>query len=62
VFLVAHGIGIDWFVVLWHECSGVVTVKAFDVSFCMKQFHAPAAGTDLICKSLAMETILFSFQ
>jgi hypothetical protein len=48
--LAAHGIGDDWFVVLRHEGGGVVIVKAFDASFCIKQFHALAAGKDLICK------------
>jgi hypothetical protein len=58
-FLATHGIGIDWFVVLQDEGSDVVTVKAFDVSFCMNQFHTPAAGKDLFCKSLALETNSF---
>jgi uncharacterized membrane protein (Fun14 family) len=26
-FLAMHAIGIDWFVVLWHEDSGVVTIE-----------------------------------
>jgi hypothetical protein len=57
-FLATHGIGI-WFVVLQHKGSGMVTVKAFDVSFYMNQFHALAAGKYLICKSLALETNSF---
>jgi hypothetical protein len=58
-FLAAHGIGVDWFLVLRHEGGGVLTVKAFDASFCIKQFHAPTAGKDLICRSLALETNSF---
>jgi hypothetical protein len=62
-FLAMHDIGIDWFVVLRHKGSGMVTIKAFGVSLCMNRFHAPAAGKDLICKSLALETnSFFSFQ
>jgi hypothetical protein len=37
----------------------MVTIKAFNVSFCMNQFHAPAVGKYLICKSLALETNSF---
>jgi hypothetical protein len=60
-FLATHDI--DWFVVLRHKGSGMVTIKAFGVSLCMNRFHAPAAGKDLICKSLALETnSFFSFQ
>ncbi|TVU39685.1 hypothetical protein EJB05_13118, partial [Eragrostis curvula] len=42
-FLAAHGIGVGWFVVLRHEGGGALTVKAFDTSFCIKEFGAPAA-------------------
>jgi hypothetical protein len=45
--------------VLWAEGGGMLTVKAFDASFCIKQFHAPAAGKDLICRTLALETNSF---
>ncbi|KAK3143084.1 hypothetical protein QOZ80_4BG0358050 [Eleusine coracana subsp. coracana] len=42
-FLAAHGIGVGWFVVLRHEGGGSLTVKAFDRSFCIHDFGAPAA-------------------
>ncbi|CAL5028132.1 unnamed protein product [Urochloa decumbens] len=43
-FLAAHGVGVGCFVVLRHEGGGVLTFKAFDTSFCIKEFAAPAAG------------------
>ncbi|CAO1939100.1 unnamed protein product [Urochloa humidicola] len=55
-FLAAHGVGIGWFVVLRHEGGDVLTIKAFDTSFCMKEFTAPAAvmasksGRGVSCK------------
>ncbi|XP_062185930.1 putative B3 domain-containing protein Os04g0347400 [Phragmites australis] len=42
-FLAAHRIGVGWFIVLRHEGGGALTVKAFDTSFCIKEFGAPAA-------------------
>nr|CAB3484192.1 unnamed protein product [Digitaria exilis] len=42
-FLAAHGVGVGWFVVLRHQGGGVLTFKAFDTSFCIKEFAAPAA-------------------
>ncbi|KAK3145060.1 hypothetical protein QOZ80_4AG0322330 [Eleusine coracana subsp. coracana] len=42
-FLAAHGIGVGWFVVLRHEGGGALTVKAFDTSFCIREFSVPAA-------------------
>ncbi|RCV33089.1 hypothetical protein SETIT_7G054700v2 [Setaria italica] len=42
-FLAAHGVGVGWFVVLRHEGGGALTFKAFDTSFCIKEFAAPAA-------------------
>ncbi|OEL32375.1 putative B3 domain-containing protein, partial [Dichanthelium oligosanthes] len=46
-FLAAHGIGVGWFVVLRHEGGGVLTIKAFDTGFYIKEFAAPAAGLTL---------------
>jgi hypothetical protein len=43
-FLHAHDIGVGWFVLLRHEGSAALTVRAFDTSFCVKEFAAPAAG------------------
>ncbi|KAF8688194.1 hypothetical protein HU200_042429 [Digitaria exilis] len=43
-FLAAHGVGVGWFVVLRHQGGGVLTFKAFDTSFCIKEFAAPAAA------------------
>ncbi|KAJ1255286.1 hypothetical protein BS78_K267600 [Paspalum vaginatum] len=43
-FLAAHGVGVGWFVVLRHEGGGALTVKAFDTSFCIKDFCAPVAA------------------
>ncbi|KAL6660400.1 hypothetical protein ACP70R_001946 [Stipagrostis hirtigluma subsp. patula] len=40
-FLAAHGVGVGWFVVLRHEGAGAITVKAFDTSFCIKEFGSP---------------------
>ncbi|RLM64720.1 putative B3 domain-containing protein [Panicum miliaceum] len=42
-FLAAHGVGVGWFVVLRHAGRGALTFKAFDTSFCIKEFAAPAA-------------------
>ncbi|CAN6275495.1 unnamed protein product [Urochloa humidicola] len=42
-FLAAHGVGVGWFVVLRHQGGGALTFKAFDTSFCIKEFAAPAA-------------------
>ncbi|RLM75615.1 hypothetical protein C2845_PM15G04540 [Panicum miliaceum] len=42
-FLAAHGVGVGWFVVLGHAGRGALTFKAFDTSFCIKEFAAPAA-------------------
>ncbi|EES17970.1 hypothetical protein SORBI_3009G093000 [Sorghum bicolor] len=42
-FLPVHGVGLGWFVVLWHEGGGTLTVKMFDTSLCIKEFIAPAA-------------------
>jgi len=46
-FLPVHGVGLGWFVVLWHEGGGTLTVKMFDTSLCIKEFIAPAAGEHL---------------
>jgi hypothetical protein len=43
-FLAAHGVGVGWFVVLRHEGGGTLTFKAFDTTFCIKEFATPAAG------------------
>ncbi|TVU13700.1 hypothetical protein EJB05_37120, partial [Eragrostis curvula] len=40
-FVAAHGIGDLWFVVFRHEGGGTLTVKAFDTSFCLRQFTRP---------------------
>ncbi|KAK3145056.1 hypothetical protein QOZ80_4AG0322210 [Eleusine coracana subsp. coracana] len=42
-FLAAHGIGVDWFVVVRHEGGGALTVKVFDTSCCLHEFRSPAA-------------------
>ncbi|KAF8688195.1 hypothetical protein HU200_042430 [Digitaria exilis] len=42
-FLAAHGVGVGWFVVLRHQGGGLLTFKAFDTTFCIKEFAAPAA-------------------
>jgi len=43
-FLAAHGVGVGWFVLLRHAGRGALTFKAFDTSFCIKEFAASAAG------------------
>lgn len=43
-FARAHGLGVGWFLVLRHEGGGVLTVKAFDTSFCLKEFCSPSTG------------------
>lgn len=40
-FAGAHGIGVGWFLVFRHEGGGVLTVKAFDTSCCLKEFGRP---------------------
>ncbi|KAL6851442.1 hypothetical protein ACP4OV_020375 [Aristida adscensionis] len=43
-FAGAHGAGAGWFVALRHHGGGVLTVKAFDGSRCLKEYGAPAAA------------------
>uniref|UniRef100_A0A0D9ZJ79 TF-B3 domain-containing protein n=1 Tax=Oryza glumipatula TaxID=40148 RepID=A0A0D9ZJ79_9ORYZ len=43
-FAAAHGLGVGWFVVVRHEGGGVLTVKLFDTTCCLKDFAAPPAG------------------
>lgn len=40
-FAGAHGMGVGWFLVFRHEGGGVLTVKAFDTSCCLKEFGRP---------------------
>ncbi|GJN36953.1 hypothetical protein PR202_gb25860 [Eleusine coracana subsp. coracana] len=40
-FVAAHGIGALWFVVFRHHGRGVLTVKAFDTSFCLCELNRP---------------------
>ncbi|KAF0893577.1 hypothetical protein E2562_027303 [Oryza meyeriana var. granulata] len=40
-FAAAHGLGVGWFVVLRHEGGGVLAVKVFDTTCCLKEFGAP---------------------
>ncbi|CAL5034892.1 unnamed protein product [Urochloa decumbens] len=67
-FLAAHGVGVGWFVVLRHEGGGVLTFKAFDTSFCMKEFAAPAAvmasksGRGVSCKPQFLRIIHQDFM
>ncbi|XBH96068.1 hypothetical protein VPH35_086532 [Triticum aestivum] len=37
-FVAAHGIGVGWYLVIRHEGCGVLTLKAFDASFVIKEF------------------------
>ncbi|KAK3142891.1 hypothetical protein QOZ80_4BG0353440 [Eleusine coracana subsp. coracana] len=41
-FVAAHGIGVGWFVVFRHEGGGVLTIKAFDTSCCLRDFSYAA--------------------
>ncbi|KAK3145063.1 hypothetical protein QOZ80_4AG0322480 [Eleusine coracana subsp. coracana] len=47
-FVAAHGIGVGWFVVFRHEGGGVLTIKAFDTSCCLRDFSFAAnqSGTE----------------
>ncbi|GJN11904.1 hypothetical protein PR202_ga30140 [Eleusine coracana subsp. coracana] len=47
-FLAAHGIGVDWFVVVRHEGGGALTVKVFDTSCCLHEFRSPAAVVTIL--------------
>ncbi|KAF7061986.1 hypothetical protein CFC21_068635 [Triticum aestivum] len=38
VKVAAHGIGVGWYLVIRHEGCGVLTLKAFDASFVIKEF------------------------
>jgi hypothetical protein len=40
-FVAAHGIKDLWFLVFRHEGAGVLTVKAFDTSCCLREFSRP---------------------
>jgi hypothetical protein len=57
-FLDAHGIGVGWFVLLRHEGSAALTVRAFDTSFCVKEFAAPAAGKNSDQTKLSIWSII----
>ncbi|CAN6234642.1 unnamed protein product [Urochloa humidicola] len=68
-FLAAHSVGVGWFVVLRHEGGGVLTIKAFDTSFCMKEFVAPPAavmasksGRGVSCKPQFLRIIQQDFM
>ncbi|KAM3279534.1 hypothetical protein ACQJBY_046726 [Aegilops geniculata] len=37
-FVAAHGIGVGWYLVIRHEGCGVLTLKAFNASFVIKEF------------------------
>ncbi|GJN36951.1 hypothetical protein PR202_gb25858 [Eleusine coracana subsp. coracana] len=40
-FVAEHGIDALWFLVFRHEIGGVVTIKAFDTSCCLREFSRP---------------------
>lgn len=44
-FARAHGLGVGWFLVFRHEGRGVLSVKAFDTSLCLREFGTPCTGT-----------------
>jgi hypothetical protein len=45
-FVAANGFGVGWFLVLRHEGRGVLTVKAFDLTCCLKESRGlqPSTG------------------
>lgn len=43
-FAAACGVGAGWIVVLRHHGGGVLTVKAFDASCCLRELGTPPAG------------------
>ncbi|TVU03592.1 hypothetical protein EJB05_50909, partial [Eragrostis curvula] len=45
-FAAACGAGAGWFLVLRHRGRGVLTVKAFDTSYCLRELGAPAPPAD----------------
>jgi len=45
-FAAAHGFGAGWFLVFRHEAgAGVLTVKAFDTTCCLREFSRPITGS-----------------
>ncbi|KAG8064263.1 hypothetical protein GUJ93_ZPchr0004g40053 [Zizania palustris] len=40
-FAAAHGVDVGWFLMLRHHGGGVLTVKVFDATCCLKEFGAP---------------------
>jgi len=59
----ACGVGAGWLLVLRHRGRGVLTVKAFDDTRCLRDLGAPAPppgnkdSTPLICKSLGLRIV-----
>ncbi|XP_044360413.1 putative B3 domain-containing protein Os04g0347400 isoform X2 [Triticum aestivum] len=45
-FVKASGFGLGWFLVLQHEGRGVLTVKAFDLTWCLKELGGFPPSTE----------------
>jgi hypothetical protein len=50
-FVEAHGISVGWFLVLRHEGRGVLTIKAFDTTYFIKEFGQTLTGVLTLCLS-----------
>jgi hypothetical protein len=50
-FVQAHGICVGWFLVLRHEGRGVLTIKAFDATYFIKEFGQTLTGVLTLCLS-----------
>ena len=59
-FAGAHRAGAGWFVVLRRHGGGVLAVKAFDASCCLKEYGAPAAGKYLCANIWTVKQNLFT--
>ncbi|RLM73280.1 putative B3 domain-containing protein [Panicum miliaceum] len=45
-FAAAHGFCAGWFLLFRHEAGGgVLTVKAFDTTYCLREFTRPISGS-----------------
>ena len=49
-FVKASGFGLGWFLVLQHEGRGVLTVKAFDLTWCLKELGGFPPSTGRLLK------------
>ncbi|KAM0871163.1 hypothetical protein ACQ4PT_039551 [Festuca glaucescens] len=60
-FVQAHGICVGWFLVLCHEGRGVLTIKAFDATYFIKEFGQTLTGVLTLCLSTILSPIPAEF-